>query len=366
MRDFKGILQGAIVAVLVVIAGLLFSISRKLDNQSVTPAPPAAVTATTPSAPPASPAQDTAAITPPPNVESNPAVPEREKAKPSPSKKHEEHLARERKDRFADIPERTTPFDTPPVAAAAATPPAPKDPNGIAYTHDPNAAPITAAVPPPPMPVAPAPPPPPPPKTYTVAEGTSFRVRLIDRIDAAKNHAGDTFRASLDENLIVDGTVVANRGSNVVGRLVEDKQAGRVSGVASLTLTVERINTIAGDQTVATDNLKKDAPSTKGKDAKTVGALAGLGAVIGAIAGHGKGAAIGAGAGAGAGTIDVLTTKGKDLKLGPESVLIFRLSSPLTFTADPSRVQQASTNRNSTDGPTTDPADRPYLRRRNP
>ena len=34
MQDQKGILQAGIIAVLVIIAGLLFSISRKLDNQN--------------------------------------------------------------------------------------------------------------------------------------------------------------------------------------------------------------------------------------------------------------------------------------------------------------------------------------------
>ncbi len=362
MRDFKGTLQVVMVVALVAIAGLLFSISRKLDNQNSTP-PPAAAAAQTSPAP--SPAPDTAA-TPAAPIAAPPAPASKETpqemVKPAP-RKPADKPAHERKDRFAEVPDRLPPADTP-VPAAAAAPPA-RDPNGIAYANDGTTPPITAALPLPPMPMAPPPPPPPPPQTFTVPEGTSFRVRLLDRIDAAKNHTGDTFRASLDENLLVDGTVVANRGSSVAGRLVEDKQAGRVSGVASLTLTIERLTTIAGEETVSSDVMKKDAPSSKGKDAAKVGGLAALGAVIGAIAGHGAGAAIGAGAGAGAGAIDVLTTRGKDLKLGPETLLIFRLNAPLTFTVDASKVQQASTGNNN-NGPTTDPADRPYLRRRNP
>jgi hypothetical protein len=147
--------------------------------------------------------------------------------------------------------------------------------------------------------------------------------------------------------------------------VVEDKQAGRVSGVASITLSVEHLTTIGGDQTVSSDVLKKDGPTSKGKDAATVGGLAAVGAIIGALAGHGKGAAIGAGAGAGAGAIDVLSTRGKDLKLSREALLIFRLNAPLTFSVDPSRVAQVNNGTNN-NAPTTDPADRPYLRRRDP
>jgi len=364
MRDFKGILQVVIAVALVTIAGLLFSISHKLDNQNSTPTPPATTAQTSPApAPP----PDTAAGPPPP-IEApapldRPAPSLKQTAKPVPSKRTD-LAAHERKDRFADIPDRTPPADTAPVPAAAAAALPTKDPNGIAYANDGNTPPITAALPPPPMPIAPPPPPAPEPKPFTVPVGTTFRVRLIDRIDANKNQTGDTFRASLDENLIVDGTVIANRGSSVVGRLVEDKQASRGTGTASVTLTVEHLSTIGGDQAVSSDVLKKDAQTQKAKDAAKVGGMAALGAVIGALAGHGAGAAIGAGAGAAAGGIDVLATKGKDLKLGPETLLIFRLNAPLTFTLDASKVQQAS-NGNSNNGPTTDPADRPYLRRRN-
>jgi hypothetical protein len=59
-----------------------------------------------------------------------------------------------------------------------------------------------------------------------------------------------------------------------------------------------------------------------------------LGAIIGAIAGGGKGAAIGAGAGAGAGALTQIITKGKSIKVPVESVLTFRLETPLRITAD--------------------------------
>ncbi len=53
---------------------------------------------------------------------------------------------------------------------------------------------------------------------------------------------------------------------------------------------------------------------------------AGVGAVIGAIAGGGKGAAIGAIIGGGTGTTAILLTKGKQLKLEPETKINFVLS----------------------------------------
>src|ERR1039458_5618449 len=222
MRDFKGILQGIIVVALVAIAGLLFSISRKMDSQNNTPAPAATV------AQPA-PAPEIAAATPvpptPAPVEAPAPTRRVENPKPqNPKTKTGERSASARPDRFADLPARMPPSDTPTPPATSAAAPL-KDPNGIAYANDGSAPNITAGLPPPPMPVAPPLQPPAEPKTFTVAAGPSFRFRLLDRIDANQSRTGDTFRASLDENLIVDGTVVANRGSSVVGRLVADKQA---------------------------------------------------------------------------------------------------------------------------------------------
>ena len=46
----------------------------------------------------------------------------------------------------------------------------------------------------------------------TVPAGARISVRTIDSIDSAKNHVGDRFQASLEEPLMVDGSVVAAKG----------------------------------------------------------------------------------------------------------------------------------------------------------
>jgi len=52
----------------------------------------------------------------------------------------------------------------------------------------------------------------------TIPAGTRILVRMIDTVDSQKNHVGDKFRASLEENLTVGDTIVAPKGADVYGR----------------------------------------------------------------------------------------------------------------------------------------------------
>jgi hypothetical protein len=67
--------------------------------------------------------------------------------------------------------------------------------------------------------------------------------------------------------------------------------------------------------------------STTKDDVAKVGASAGIGAIIGAIAGGGKGAAIGAVIGGGASTAGVMTQRGKDIRLERGQQLRIRTTS---------------------------------------
>jgi hypothetical protein len=167
----------------------------------------------------------------------------------------------------------------------------------------------------------------------TLTAGTLLPVRLIETISSDRNHPGDTFTASLDEPLVVDGFVIAERGSRVEGRVIDTTQAGRVKGLASLGLALTRLTTSDGQNIeISTDSFTKQGPTSKGADAAKIGGAAAIGAAIGAIAGGGKGAAIGAGVGGGAGTGGVLATRGKPAVLPSETKLSFRLNNSVTIT----------------------------------
>jgi hypothetical protein len=166
--------------------------------------------------------------------------------------------------------------------------------------------------------------------SVTVPAGTSLLVRMIDSVDSDKNHVGDRFRASLEQDLTVDGVVVAPRGADVYGRLAEAKEAGHFEGKSQLKLELTDILINNRLQPVMSGDYEVSGSSRGANTAKKVGIGAVAGTVIGAIAGGGKGAAIGAGVGAGAGAAVQVMTKGEQVHVPSETLLDFRIEQAFT------------------------------------
>ena len=72
-----------------------------------------------------------------------------------------------------------------------------------------------------------------------IPAGTNFVVRMIDAVDSETNRVGQTFPASLDEAVTVDGRTMMPRGADVVVKLVDDKESGKLTGRAELALDPE-------------------------------------------------------------------------------------------------------------------------------
>ena len=205
---------------------------------------------------------------------------------------------------------------------------------------EPVSQPLKIDVPPPPAPTEPvaqvtAPQPAAPPKANTViiAAGTMLSIRLQEALSSERNMAGDAFQAVLEQPVIVDGFVIAEKGARVEGKVTESDRGGKVKGIARLVLEVTRIHTSDGQRVaVQTSAMERKAEQSRKSDALKVGLGAAIGAAIGGIAGGGKGAAAGAGAGGAAGAGQVLLTRGKEASLAVESRLSFRLQEPVTLT----------------------------------
>lgn len=170
-----------------------------------------------------------------------------------------------------------------------------------------------------------------PPKPVTIPSGTAVSIRLVDKIDSSRSQAGQTFRATLDSPIADEsGAVVIPAGQDVTGRIVEAKDAGRLTGKSALALELTQLTVNGRYYTLHTNQFERQGKSEGVSTAKKAGGGAALGALIGAIAGGGKGAAIGAVIGAGAGTGMSGMKKGKPVVLPSETLLSFDLQEPLS------------------------------------
>ncbi len=164
-----------------------------------------------------------------------------------------------------------------------------------------------------------------------VPAGTHLVVRMIDGVDSDRNKVGDTFQASLENPLVVNGTQIAPKGSTVYGKLEQVKSAGKIQGQSELRLGLTGIVINGATYNIATGDYSAKGSSRGKQTAERAGIGAALGGIIGAIAGGGKGAAIGAGVGAGAGTAVQVMTHGQQVHVPSETVLDFTLQQPVNL-----------------------------------
>jgi hypothetical protein len=194
---------------------------------------------------------------------------------------------------------------------------------------------------------SPQPPPPAPPKKVTITQGTPLAIRLVENIDSETSQLGQTFHATLDSALTVDGETAVPQGSDIAGHIADIKSASKFAGQSLLALTLDNLTVDGKSYSLSTDQYKREGSSRGKSTAAKVGGGAILGGIIGAVVGGGKGAAIGAAAGGGAGGAAQAASKAQQIKLPSETVLNFTLQAPVTVT----RAQDPAAPRPKLDPP---------------
>ncbi len=165
---------------------------------------------------------------------------------------------------------------------------------------------------------------------YTVPHGTVLVVRMVDSVDSDVNKPGETFRATLEEPIAVGENILAPKDTPVAVQLVHVKQSGQLKGEEEIALQLRSL-TLHGETYSLASEFAQVASEGKGKEsAKVIGTTAGIGALIGVIAGGGKGAAVGAAAGAGVGVV-VQSVRGKQVQIPSEALLSFALEESVTL-----------------------------------
>ncbi len=237
-------------------------------------------------------------------------------------------------------------FDAPPEAPPAppqqpdrysAVPPqpdrysaAPQQPDRYSAVPPSPAAPPSPSAPPAPM-SAPTPPPPgrtayvSAPHGFTIPADTDIIIRMVDSVDSDTSRLGQTYMASLDEPIVIDDRTIVPRGADVMTKLVDDQDAGKISGKTVQTLALVSMSVNGQWMDLTSNDVRTEGGSQGSKTAKLAGGGAILGAIIGGIAGGGKGAAIGTISGAAVGTGAAVATKGQKVVIPSETRLTFRL-----------------------------------------
>ncbi len=149
-------------------------------------------------------------------------------------------------------------------------------------------------------------------QSVTVPAGTRLLVRMVDSVDSEKNKLGDRFHASLEEDLTVKDLVVARKGTDVYGSLVEAEETGHGAGKSELKLELTDMMINQRRQPIVTGDYQVFGKSRGANTAKKMGG----------------GAAVGAGVGAGAGTAVQVLARGEQLRVPSETLLEFRIEQP--------------------------------------
>ena len=167
----------------------------------------------------------------------------------------------------------------------------------------------------------------PPAKTSTilVPAGTAINVRLTQGIDVDASQTGQTFKAIVDDPIMLDGSIVIPRGASAVLQAAKVQQSGTMKGSDQITLKLNAIGFGGTMYDVAAAYVEMKSSGEGKKAGRKIGGGAGLGAIVGGIAGGGEGAAIGAVVGGVGGAI-VASSGEAHLKLPAETRLRFQLT----------------------------------------
>jgi len=168
-------------------------------------------------------------------------------------------------------------------------------------------------------------------REITIPAGTVLPVTLETSVGSDISRVEQPVHGSLRRAVFVKGVEVVPAGAAISGHVTAAERPGRVKGRGRIAMRFTELDTPGeGSTRISTATIARLAPATKEKDTLEIIAPAAGGAVIGRVVGGKSGAAKGAVIGGAAGTGYVLSTRGKEVRLGRGASLSVRLTAPLT------------------------------------
>lgn len=166
-------------------------------------------------------------------------------------------------------------------------------------------------------------------REVTLPSGTLLPLTLDSYVASDTSRIESPVHAHLRRAVHVGGVEVLPAGTRLSGVVSAARRSARVKGRGLIAFRFTSMSVDGDTYRVSTSRVVRQAPGTKKDDALKIGIPAGAGAVIGAIADGKKGAAIGSAVGGAAGTGVVLSTRGKDVRLGRGAAVAVRLLRPV-------------------------------------
>jgi hypothetical protein len=162
--------------------------------------------------------------------------------------------------------------------------------------------------------------------------GTDLPVRTNEPIDSTKSYEGQTYSATITEDILDTAGKVAIPANTSAQLIVRKISGGGAIHSPEVILDLYSVSVGKQEYRVVSSDIKETNRKGVGanrRTAETVGGGSALGALVGGIFGGGKGAGVGALAGAGGGFITQVFTRGKEVRVPAESLMKFRLEKTL-------------------------------------
>jgi hypothetical protein len=168
-------------------------------------------------------------------------------------------------------------------------------------------------------------------REVTLPAGTILPVDLETSVGSDISRVEQPVHGRLRRAVVVNGVQVLPAGTAVSGHVTAARRPGKVKGRGYVAMRFTQLDTPgAGTTRISTAAIGREAPATKQQDTVKILAPAAAGAVIGRIAGGKDAAAKGAVIGGAAGTGYVLSTRGKEVRIGKGADLAVKLTAPVT------------------------------------